>query len=202
MAAPAAIKRLDPNAPNDPAVEAAFQAVPATMVAEIVDGELHTMPRPARPHANSASALGGELYGPFRRGKGGPGGWVILDEPEIHLGPKPDKVVPDLAGWRRERMPDALGPEGAPSYYELAPDWVCEILSPSTEAHDRGKKMRVYRREGVRHAWLVNPLARTLEVYRLHEGQWILVDTFEEDTVVRAEPFDAIELPLANLWER
>ncbi len=202
MAAHAAMKIVDPNAPNDPSVEAAFQAVPATMVAEIVDGELHTMPRPARPHSKSASALGGELYGPFWRGKGGPGGWVIIDEPEIHLGPKPDKVVPDLAGWRRERMPDALGPEGAPPYYELAPDWVCEVLSPSTEAIDRGKKMRIYRREGVRHAWLINPLSRTLEVYRLHEGQWILVDTYEEDTVVRAEPFDAIDLPLANLWER
>lgn len=171
------------------------------MVAEILDGELHAMPRPSRPHTNAASVLGGELHGPFRRGKGGPGGWVILDEPELHLGPKPDKVVPDLAGWRRERMPDARGPSDAPGHYDAAPDWVCEILSPSTEAIDRGKKMRIYRREGVGHAWLVNPVTRTLEVYRWEGGRWVLLDTYEGDEVVRAEPFDAIELSLGVLWE-
>ncbi len=202
MAPAAARKLFDPNAPNDPAVEAAFRAVPDTMVAEILDGELHTMPRPARPHTKAASVLGGELHAPFRRGTGGPGGWVILDEPEVHLGPKPDIVVPDLAGWRRERMPDELGPDDAPPHYEVAPDWVCEILSPRTEALDRGKKMRIYRREGVSHAWLINPLARTLEVYRLEGQRWMLLDTFEDDAVVRAEPFDAIELSLAVLRER
>src|SRR5690349_21264880 len=144
MAASSARELTDPNVPNDPAVETAFQAVPDTMVAEILDGELHTRPRPARRHTNTASVLGGELHGPFRRGHGGPGGWVILDEPELHLGPKPDKIVPDLAGWRRERMPDALGPSNAPPHYDVAPDWVCEILSPRTEATDRGKKMRIY----------------------------------------------------------
>jgi Uma2 family endonuclease len=195
-------KLLDPNAPNDPAVEAAFQVVPETMVAEILDGELFTMPRPARPHTNTASLLGGELHGPFRRGIGGPGGWVILDEPELHLGPQPDKMVADLAGWRRERMPDALGPSDAPPFYDVAPDWVCEILSPSTEATDRGKKMRIYRREGVGNAWLINPVTRTLEVYRLEAGRWVLLDTYEDDDVVRAEPFEAIELSLGLLWER
>jgi Uma2 family endonuclease len=188
-------------APNDPSVEAAFRAVPDTMIAEILDGELHTMPRPARPHTNAASVLGGELHGPFRRGIGGPGGWVILDEPEIHLGPKPDKLVPDLAGWRRERMPNALGESDAPPHYDRAPDWVCEILSPNTEATDRGQKMRIYRREGIGHAWLINPITQTLEVYRLEAGRWVLLDTFEGSAVVRAEPFDAIELALALLWE-
>ena len=202
MAATPARKIPDPTAPNEPSVEAAFRAVADGMVAEILDGELHVMPRPARPHTNAASVLGGELHGPFRRGRGGPGGWVILDEPEIHLGPKPDKVVPDLAGWRREQMPDARGPSDAPAHYDVAPDWVAEILSPSTEALDRGKKMRIYRREGVGHAWLINPVTRTLEVYRLETGRWILLDTFEEDAVVRAEPFDAIELPLALLWQQ
>src|SRR5690349_7619065 len=99
MASIAARHGIDPNAPNDPSVEAAFRAVPDTMIAEILDGELHTMPRPARAHTNSASMLVGELHSPFRRGTGGPGGWVILVEPEIHLGPKPDIVVPDLGGW-------------------------------------------------------------------------------------------------------
>jgi Uma2 family endonuclease len=189
----------DPNAPNDPEVEAAFQSVPDTIMAEILDGELHTQPRPARAHTNAASVLGGELHGPFRRGHGGPGGWVILDEPELHLGPKPDKVVPDLAGWRRERMPDAVG--SADPFYDLVPDWIAEILSPRTEALDRGKKMRIYRRESVGHVWLINPSLRTLEVYRLEAGRWILLDTFEGGAVVRAEPFDAVELSLGVLWE-
>jgi Uma2 family endonuclease len=196
-----AARRPDPKAPNDPAIEQAFREVPDGTVAEILDGELHTMPRPARPHTNTASLLGGELHGPFRRGIGGPGGWVILDEPELHLGPKPDKVVPDLAGWRRERMPDARGAPDAPSHYDVVPDWVCEILSPHTEATDRGKKMRIYRREAIGFAWLINPISRTLEVYRLESGRWVLLDTFEGDATVRAEPFDAIELSLPALWD-
>lgn len=190
----------DPIAPNAPEVMAAFEAAPETVIAEVLDGELFTQPRPARPHVETGSVLIGELYAPFRRGVGGPGGWVILNEPEIRMGARPDIVVPDLAGWRAERMPSGRGPKGAPPYYDLAPDWVCEILSPSTEARDRGKKMRIYRREAVRHAWLVNPVAETLEVYRLVGGQWTFVEQFEGDSVVRAEPFEAIELSLSLLW--
>ena len=192
----------DPQAPNDASVEAAFAAIPETSMAEILDGELYTMPRPARPHTNTASLLGGELHGPFRRGIGGPGGWVILDEPELHLGPKPDKVVPDLAAWRRERMEDAVGPSDAPSHYTTTPDWVCEILSPGSEARDRGSKMRIYRRESVGHVWLINPVTQTLEIYRLEAGRWVLLDTFEGEDVVRAEPFEAIEISLLVLWTR
>lgn len=186
---------------NPPEVEAAFEAVPEEMVAEILDGELHTFPRPARRHTRAASRLGRRL-GPFDDDDGDPGGWVILDEPAIHLGPKPDKIVPDLAGWRRERMPDALGDEAAPPYYEVAPDWVCEVLSERTERIDRGKKMRIYRREGVRHLWLLSPMLQTLEVYRLEDKRWVLLETYEGDDVVRAEPFDAIELQLSLLWAR
>lgn len=200
MAARAARKLTGPTDENDPAVEAAFQAVPDTMVAEIIDGELHTMPRPARRHTRTSSTLGGALWGPFWMGAGGPGGWEILDEPELHLGPGPDKLVPDLAGWRRERMPEAIEDDDPP-YYDVAPDWVCEILSPSTEVNDRVKKMRIYRREGVRHAWLINPDMRTLEVFRLEGGFWLQLDTFEGDAVVRAEPFDAIEISLKMLWD-
>jgi Uma2 family endonuclease len=140
MAADAARRTRDPSAPNDPAVEAAFEAAPDDVVAEILDGELHLSPRPARRHANASSVLGGELHGPFRRGQGGPGGWVILFEPEIHLGRRPDKIVPDLAGWRRERMPDAIGAADAPAHFDLAPDWACEVLSPRNEGTDRGKR--------------------------------------------------------------
>jgi Uma2 family endonuclease len=169
--------------------------VPSPLVAEIVDGVLCTHPRPAFPHARSSSALGVRIGGPFDLGPGGPGGWIILDEPELHFGE--DVVVPDLAGRRRERMPKVP----ATAFYSLAPDWVCEVLSPSTEKLDRTGKMDVYAREGVQHLWFVDPIARTLEVYRLQEdGLWLRVATYCDDAKVRAEPFDAIELELAALW--
>jgi len=187
---------------NSPEVEAAFEAVPPEMVAEIIDGELYTSPRPHPRHGRSASKLGGILDGPFDTGRDGPGGWVILDEPELHLGPRPDKLVPDLAGWRRERLPDDVFEPDAPAAIKVAPDWACEVLSARTETVDRGKKMRVYRRERVGHVWLINPVTCTLEVYRLDDGRYILMDTHTGDTGVRAEPFDAIELPLGALWRR
>ncbi|XXT21539.1 Uma2 family endonuclease [Sorangium sp. So ce429] len=187
---------------NAPEVEAAFEAVPPESVAEILDGELFTFPRPGRPHTRSASRLTMKLGSAFDLGDGGPGGWVLLDEPELHLGPRPDKVVPDLAGWKRERMPDALGDEDTPAHYDVSPDWVCEVISPRTERVDRGKKMRIYRREGVGHVWLLSPLLRTLEVYRFEGGRWVLLETYEENAKVRAEPFDAVELDLAEIWIR
>jgi Uma2 family endonuclease len=191
----------DPRAPNDPAVETAFAATPETMVAEILDGELHTMPRPRPRHARAATRLARRL-GPFDDDPGDPGGWVILLEPEIHLGPKPDKIVPDVAGWRRGRLPASVFDDNAPGAITIFPDWACEVLSETTERIDRGKKMRIYRRERVRHVWLASPTLETLEVYRLEDGFWTLLETFEGDAVVRAEPFDAIELPLAALWGR
>jgi Uma2 family endonuclease len=171
-------------------------AAPPHMVAEIIDGELDLQPRPAFPHAVAASALGEELGPPFKRGKGGPGGWMILYEPEVHLGA--DILVPDLAGWRRERMPETP----TTAFTELAPDWVAEVLSPSTYAKDRGRKLAVYAREGVRHVWLVEPAARVLEVLRLDGGSYRIIATLEGDAEVRAEPFDAIELDRAALWAR
>lgn len=171
-------------------------AVPDTMVAEIILGVLHANPRPAMPHARAASRLGGALDGPFDRGKGGPGGWVILDEPEVHLRGG-DVFVPDLAGWRRERMPRV--PMEA-SAVELAPDWVCEVLSPSTVATDRTEKLPVYAAERVSHVWLVDPLARTLEVLRLDGATYRVVGAWQGDARVHAEPFDAVELELGALW--
>jgi Uma2 family endonuclease len=168
--------------------------VPDHLVAEIVDGELFTTPRPALRHAQASSTLGGELFGPFHRGRGGPGGWFLLDEPELHLGA--DIIVPDLAGWRRTRLvtiPDE-------PFLRLAPDWVCEIVSPSTERLDRGAKLDIYAREAVGHAWLINPMARTLEVYRLDAGQWVRVGTYGDDQVVNAVPFDVLGLDLLVLW--
>lgn len=168
--------------------------VPSNKVAEIVGGDLHVSPRPASRHALASSRLGLELGGPFDRGRGGPGGWWILDEPELHFGT--DVLVPDLAGWRRERLPEF---PDTPAF-TLAPDWACEIVSPSTERLDRAKKMPVYARERVGHFWLVNPIARTLEVYRLSDNGWLLLATHEGSARVRAEPFDAVELELAPLW--
>ena len=169
-------------------------AAPPHMVAEIVDGELILSPRPASRHSAAASTLSEELGPPFKRGRGGPGGWIIIYEPEIHL--SSNVLVPDLAGWRRERLP--LLPD-AP-FLTLAPDWICEVLSPGSARLDRKRKMPLYGQEGVRNAWLVDPVERTLEVYRLADAHWSLLATFSDDERVRAEPFDAIELDLALLW--
>jgi Uma2 family endonuclease len=173
-------------------------ALPPNQVGEIVGGVLYAHPRPASPHAVATSVLGGELGPPFGRGRGGPGGWVILDEPELHLGAGPDVIVPDLAGWRRTRMP--VIPD-AP-YFTLAPDWACEVLSESTRKFDRVQKLPIYGRERVAHVWLVDPLARTLEIFRLDGEGYRLAATHADDAPCRAEPFDAIELDLAALWQR
>ncbi|SRR6266540_1004544 len=184
---------------GDPAKRrASYQDVldaPPNMVAEIIDGELRLHPRPAKPHAVAATALGEELGPPFKRGRGGPGGWIILDEPEVHL--QSDILVPDLAGWRRERMPSVVADE---AYFTLAPDWVAEVVSPRTAKYDRTDKLRIYAREHVAWVWLIDPLQRTLEVLRLGEDGWTLRSSWRDDVRVRAEPFDAIELDLGVLW--
>jgi Uma2 family endonuclease len=168
--------------------------VPSHLVAEIVNGQLIASPRPAPPHALVASSLGADLHGPFHRGRGGPGGWILLDEPELHLGG--DVLVPDIAGWRRERMPTL--PQAAA--FELAPDWVCEVLSPSTAAIDRTAKVPVYAREGVTHVWLIDPLARTLEALRLDGGGYRIVGAWSGDAVVHCEPFESLGIALNELW--
>jgi len=169
-------------------------ALPENVVGEIVDGELHVSPRPAPPHAVAASALGEELGPPFKRGQGGPGGWIILDEPEIHLAN--DVVVPDLAGWRRHRMPE----RPTTPYATVAPDWVCEVLSPSTARLDRTQKLWIYGRERVPHVWFIDPIEQLLEVLRLDGETYRIVLSAGAEQRVRAEPFDAIELDLAVLW--
>ena len=182
---------------STPTRRATYQDVldtPAHRVAEIVDGTLHTHPRPAMPHALANSRLGGELTGPFDRGRGGPGGWWIIDEPELHLGE--EIVVPDLAGWRRERMPDY--PDTA--YVSLAPDWVCEVLSPSTRRLDLHGKRPMYAREGVGHLWLVDPADRTLEAFELRDGHWVLIAGAKDDDPISIRPFDAITFSLGDLW--
>ena len=166
--------------------------VPDHFVAEMFDGDLYASPRPALPHANAAGSLFAEIHRSFHRKS--PGGWVILFEPELHFGS--DVLVPDLAGWRRARLPTVP----AEAYLSLAPDWICEVLSTSTETLDRGKKLRIYAREGVAHAWLVDPLAHTLEVLSLQTGRWTQLGRHEGEAKVRAAPFDAIKLELDTLW--
>jgi Uma2 family endonuclease len=174
-----------------------LEAVPPNFVGEIVGGELYVSPRPRPRHARAAFRLSGALS-PFDRNPQGqgPGGWVLLFEPELHL--SGEALVPDLAGWRRERMPEL--PDAAA--LELAPDWVCEVLSPSTEALDRAKKMGSYAREGVKHLWLVDPRLHLLEVHRLEDGRWSRTGAHLGDVTVHAEPFEELALELGPLWER
>ena len=167
---------------------------PPDKVAEVVDGALYIFHRPAVPHARASSVLGGIINPTFDLGRGGPGGWWILDEPELHLGE--DIVVPDIAGWRRERMP-AL-PDAA--YFTLAPDWVCEVLSPSTRKLDLGGKSAVYARAGVSYIWFVDPIARSLEANVLRGGRWVAIATLHDDATVSLPPFEAISFSLGDLW--
>jgi Uma2 family endonuclease len=171
--------------------------VPDHMIAEIVDGELEVSPRPAMRHANAATGMAADLRARFHGppdGPNAPGGWWILFEPELHL--DDDVVVPDLAAWRRERLPEL--PDVA--FVTLSPDWVCEILSPGRERLVRVKKLLTYARAGVAHAWLVDPVAKVLEVMRLEGGRWMLLGAHAGEERVRAEPFGAVELDLERWW--
>ncbi|MDB4962336.1 MAG: hypothetical protein JWP01_2335 [Myxococcales bacterium] len=167
---------------------------PEHQIAEIIDGELILSPRPGGSHASVTSMLGAALVPPLCHGEQGPGGWLILDEPELHLG---DRIlVPDLAGWRTSRLPHV--PDEA--FFTVVPDWICEVASKSTEKLDRKRKLPVYASAGVSHAWLIQPRIRTLEVFRLVGGLWTVIAVHTDDDKVRAEPFDAIEIDLAKLW--
>ena len=187
---------MSTEARRKPATYKDLLAVPAHLIAEILDGDLFALPRPSPRHALASSMLGGDLVHSFGppRGAQPPGGWWILDEPELHL--RDDILVPDIAGWRRERLMTL--PE-AP-FLELAPDWICEVLSPATEAIDRGRKMEIYAREGVSYLWLLNPVQRTLETYRLIDSRWTLLATLVGHASVRAEPFDSVTLDMSRWW--
>jgi Uma2 family endonuclease len=172
-----------------------LREVPDHFVAEMFDGDLYASPRPAIPHSRAASVLAAALMSPFDQGRNGPGGWLFLYEPELHFGK--DVLVPDVAAWRRTRLP-AFAPE---PYLTLAPDWVCEVLSPSTESLDRGEKLRVYAREQVGWVWLIDPSRQALEVLALdRRGQWAKRGAFDGRANVRVAPFDGIELELGALW--
>lgn len=170
--------------------------LPEGITGEILDGQLHTQPRPSGRHGLVGRALNVDLGGPFDFGRGGPGGWWNIPEPEVHFIRDTEVAVPDLAGWRRERMPAVPDDHR----FEIVPDWVCEILSPSTQRKDRAIKLPLYARYGVAFAWLVDPDAHTLEAYELRDGLWVLIATLQENDPVRVRPFDAIEFALSDLW--
>jgi len=173
-----------------------LEGLPGGLTGELLNGQLYTQPRPSGSHIRVGSTLGGELYNPFQKGNGGPGGWWILTEPEVHFVRDVEVTVPDLAGWRRERMP--YFPED--QRFEVAPDWICEIFSPSTGNHDRKVKMPLYAQYGVSYAWLIDPAGRTLEVYRLAAGAWVEIGRFAASDQVAMPPFEAIHLDLKALW--
>jgi Uma2 family endonuclease len=177
-----------------PATYCDLEALPPNLVGELIGGELFASPRPAAPHALAASALGMSLGPPFHFGRGGPGGWWILFEPELHLGE--DVLVPDLAGWRRERMPEVPMVKA----FTLAPDWLCEVLSPSTTTLDRARKLPIYARAEVAWVWLVDPLQHSVEVLRRQGGDWLLVQVEADDRAVKLPPFEAVELDLALVF--
>ncbi|MEN9578741.1 MAG: hypothetical protein RJA70_1750 [Pseudomonadota bacterium] len=166
---------------------------PPHTIAQLVNGELHVQPRPAGPHGVAASGLGIDLGSPFQRGRGGPGGWILVDEPELHLGT--NVVVPDLAGWRVTRPPEL-----AETYFTVPPAWVCEVISPSSGRFDRGPKADLYAQVGVEYFWIVDPDANLLEAFRLAEGAWLRLGAWAGEDTARIPPFDAIELSLGPLW--
>jgi len=179
-----------------PTLYESLEALPEGVTGEILDGQLHTQPRPTGPHAHAAIQLDRSVGRGYGDGIDGPGGWWILIEPEVHFVYDTEVTVPDLAGWRRQRMPYI--PEG--HRFEVIPDWVCEILSPSTASKDREVKMPLYARYGVPYAWLIDPGEQTLDVYRLDDGTWVESGVFSGNDQVAAPPFEAVSIELGLFW--
>ncbi|MCX7113513.1 MAG: Uma2 family endonuclease [Proteobacteria bacterium] len=184
------------NAVLNPSLYEQLMDLPEHVTGEILNGQLYAMSRPTGRHGLVERGLSGNLVGPFDFGRGGPGGWWIIQEPEVHFIRDVEVAVPDLAGWRRERMPSV--PEG--HRFEVVPDWVCEILSPSTAKKDRAVKLPLYAHYGVAHVWIVDPAAQTLEAFELCAGRWTLISTLKEDDPVAVPPFDAVKFSLGDLW--
>jgi len=164
------------------------------MIGEIVNGSLYATPRPSPRHAKITSELGAEIIYPYRFGRGGPGGWIILDEPEIQL--SSHTLVPDIAGWKQDNFPSLL----KTNWIDVAPDWICEVLSPGTLRLDKTQKMPIYAEHHVQHLWLINPIDKTLDVFKWSSQGWLLLHAYVENDMVRADPFQEIEIDLAELW--
>ena len=183
-------------APNRASLYEQLCALPENLTGELIDGQLHAQPRPSGRHGLAERALNVDLGGPYDFGRNGPGGWWIIPEPEVHFVRDSEVAVPDLAGWRRERMPRVPDDQR----FEVVPDWVCEILSPTSARRDRIVKLPFYARHGVAYAWLVDPEAHTLEAFALRQGHWLLIASLQDDAAVCVAPFDAVAFSLADLW--
>lgn len=174
-----------------------LEALPANVVGELIGGVLYSMPRPRPKHGAAMTRIAGDVEGPYDRGRGGPGGWIIVVEPGVELRALDvEEIVPDIAGWRRDRLPEL------PERFTIAPDWVCEVLSPSTRRHDLQLKRPLYAKAGVTWMWIVDVDAQTLTASRNHDGQWLELGIWGDDDVARIAPFDAIELRLGDCWGR
>lgn len=187
---------MSPQTERKPTLYEQLLTLPEGLTCEIINGQIRTQPRPAWSHCLAGSRLGADIEGPYSRGRGGPGGWWVVDEPEVHFILDTEVIVPDIAGWRKEHMPSP--PEG--HKIQIVPDWVCEILSPSTKSTDREEKMPLYAHYGVPFAWLVDPKTRTLEAYQLVDSKWQPLGLFRDDDMVSVLPFDAITIHLMDLW--
>lgn len=174
-----------------------LEALPDALIGEILNGQLHAHPRPGGKHVLVASNIGIEIGGPFHKGKGGPGGWWILIEPEIHLALDTEVVVPDVAGWRRERLPSIQDGHK----FTVAPDWICEVISPSSESFDRNLKMPIYAQYGIPYFWLIDPLKQKLEAYCLENASWRSIGVFQGDKIISVDPFGSIQLKMSELWD-
>lgn len=170
--------------------------LPASVTGEILNGQLYAHPRPGGRHVLVAANLGIEIGGPYHRGRGGPGGWWILQEPEVHLALDTEVVVPDLAGWRKSRLPQI--PES--HKFTIVPDWVCEILSPSTASVDLEIKKPLYARYGVQYLWIISPADKHLEAFQLADGEWRRQGLFSVRDSVSVAPFQAIQIQIDELF--
>ena len=178
-----------------PATYADIEALPPHVVGQILFGTLHTHPRPVTRHVTTAHRLALKLGPPFEFGENGPGGWIFLPEEELHLGPH--VVVPDISGWRAERLPADYGES---AFLTVPPDWICEVLSPSTEDIDKTDKSRIYATYGVDYLWYIDPRPRHHEVFVRQNRDWLLKHTFAEHEDVCAPPFPELSFPLGLLW--
>lgn len=180
---------------QSPATYADIEALPPHVVGEIINGVLYSQPRPSNEHGFAYTSLTDEIVGPYQKGRGGPGGWLFLAEPQLRLGPH--ELVPDICGWRKDRMPRLPRTKLVDN---IVPNWVCEFLSDSTEKRDRGEKRTLYANYGVDHVWLVDPRVRSVEVFQRLERQWLAVGYFTDTEKMAAPPFEAITIDLSFLW--
>lgn len=196
MAGEAAIRRAPPTR-NSASAEDAFANAPSNLRAELLHGTVLMAPAPAPLHQVHVAELLRRLSGYDRRGRGptDPGGWLIVPDPEVDLGEAPDKFRPDVAGWRFERATFSLREPAI----TVAPDWVCEVLSPSTETIDRAIKAPLYASYGVEWLWLIDPEDCSIEVFHNDRGTFRPTHTFRASSAGSLPPFEGA--PMSQFFD-